>query len=92
MRSIDIHIFFITYYNVNEVRYRNLVIDESNLSVIKNKTGDTLLLESSHDITSNYSGDTWKHFIRKYFSKDNHYHITRRMTVRHIQIFLLGHV
>lgn len=79
-----------TTHNIDEISYRNLVIDENNLVVTRHKTGETLLLESSHYITSSHTRNTWKQFIRDFLSKDNHYHIQRRMTVRHIQMLSVG--
>lgn len=79
-----------TTHNIDETSYRNLVIDENNLIVTRHKTGETLLLESSIDVTSNHTRNTWKQFIRDFLSKDNHYYIQRRMTVRHIQMLSVG--
>lgn len=79
-----------TTHNIDETSYRNLAIDDNHLIVTRHKTGDTLQLESSHDITSNHIDSTWRQFIREFLSKDNHYHIQRRMTVRHIQMLSVG--
>lgn len=77
-------------YIIDQTSYRDLVIDESNPSIRRHTTGETSFLEYSDTYGAQHQHDGWKSRINKYFTKENQYHIQRRLTLRHVQMLSVG--
>lgn len=88
--SVDDAAPSLSTYIIDQTSYRNMVIDETNPFITRHKTGESNYLETSNDYTTHHTNEGWKNKITKYFSSENHYHIQRKLTVRHIQMLSVG--